>query len=173
MTLTELNKMSLVVAIWDSDSTSRDDYIAGVRISLKEVQYFQRKELLWIELQAQSDRLDGHVSYKIIDLLIRSVILIKKNKYIFNVAGSTGGQDYLWSGVRDLGPEDLQQPPRQLHREGPGAGRGDGREEDVPGPSVSITATDLYPSPQSSPGRRRPPRCRPTLPGCLRRRSRG
>ena len=63
MSLTELNKMSLVVAIWDSDSTSRDDYIAGVRISLKEVQYFQKKELLWIELQAQSERLDGHVSY--------------------------------------------------------------------------------------------------------------
>ena len=63
MSLTELNKMSLVVAIWDSDSTSRDDYIAGVRISLKEVQYFQRKELLWIELQPQSERLDGHVSY--------------------------------------------------------------------------------------------------------------
>ena len=66
MSLEELNKLSLVVAIWDSDSTSRDDYIAGVRISLKEVQYFQRKELLWIELQAQSDKLDGHVSYKIV-----------------------------------------------------------------------------------------------------------
>ena len=52
--------MSLVVAIWDSDSTSRDDYIAGVRISLKEVQYFQRKELREIQLQAQL--LDGHVS---------------------------------------------------------------------------------------------------------------
>ena len=63
MSLTELNKLSLVVAIWDSDSTSRDDYIAGVRISLKEAQYFQKKELLWIELQAQSERLDGHVSY--------------------------------------------------------------------------------------------------------------
>ena len=56
----ELNKMSLVVAIWDSDSTSRDDYIAGVRISMKEVQYFQKKELVWISLQAQL--LDGHVS---------------------------------------------------------------------------------------------------------------
>ena len=52
--------MSLVVAIWDSDSTSRDDYIAGVRISMKEVQYFQKKEQVWISLQAQL--LDGHVS---------------------------------------------------------------------------------------------------------------
>ena len=60
MSLEELNKLSLVVAIWDSDSTSRDDYIAGVRISLKEVQYFQKKELVWISLQAQL--LDGHVS---------------------------------------------------------------------------------------------------------------
>ena len=60
MSLEELNKMSLVVAIWDSDSTSRDDYIAGVRISMKEVQYFQKKEQVWISLQAQL--LDGHVS---------------------------------------------------------------------------------------------------------------
>ena len=63
----ELNKMSLVVAIWDSDSTSRDDYIAGVRISLKEVQYFQKKELVWISLQAQL--LDGHVSVRWTELL--------------------------------------------------------------------------------------------------------
>ena len=62
MSLEELNKLSLVVAIWDSDSTSRDDYIAGVRISLKEVQYFQKKELVWISLQAQL--LDGHVSVR-------------------------------------------------------------------------------------------------------------
>ena len=60
MALDELNKLSLVVAIWDSDSTSRDDYIAGVRLSMKEVQYFQKKELVWISLQAQL--LDGHVS---------------------------------------------------------------------------------------------------------------
>ena len=72
MSLTELNKMSLVVAIWDSDSTSRDDYIAGVRISLKEVQYFQKKELLWIDLQAQL--LDGHVSCgSNIDLMISNI----------------------------------------------------------------------------------------------------
>lgn len=58
MALEELNKLSLVVAIWDSDSTSRDDYIAGVRLSMKEVQYFQKKELVWISLQAQL--LDGH-----------------------------------------------------------------------------------------------------------------
>ena len=67
MSLDELNKLSLVVAIWDSDSTSRDDYIAGVRISLKEVQYFQKKELVWISLQAQL--LDGHVSVRWTELL--------------------------------------------------------------------------------------------------------
>ena len=67
MSLEELNKLSLVVAIWDSDSTSRDDYIAGVRISLKEVQYFQKKELVWISLQAQL--LDGHVSVRWTELL--------------------------------------------------------------------------------------------------------
>ena len=67
MSLEELNKLSLVVAIWDSDSTSRDDYIAGVRISLKEVQYFQKKELIWISLQAQL--LDGHVSVRWTELL--------------------------------------------------------------------------------------------------------
>ena len=67
MSLEELNKLSLVVAIWDSDSTSRDDYIAGVRISLKEVQYFQKKDLVWISLQAQL--LDGHVSVRWTELL--------------------------------------------------------------------------------------------------------
>ena len=33
----DLEKKSLVIAIWDKDSTSRDDYMAGVRIPLEEV----------------------------------------------------------------------------------------------------------------------------------------
>ena len=72
--------MSLVVAIWDSDSTSRDDYIAGVRISLKEVQYFQKKELVWISLQAQL--LDGHVSVRwteLLDIKLQTVCCSQEN----------------------------------------------------------------------------------------------
>jgi len=59
MSLAEINNKSLVVAIWDEDSTSRDDYLAGFRLSLKHVQYFQNTDKpVQINLQHQHD--DGH-----------------------------------------------------------------------------------------------------------------
>jgi len=58
MSLAEINNKSLVVAIWDNDSKSRDDYLAGFRLSLKYVQYFQSTGLVQINLQNQHT--DGH-----------------------------------------------------------------------------------------------------------------
>ena len=57
----DLVRKSLVVAIWDDDSTSRDDYLAGVRIPMEEVLFFDaNKGLVTLDLQAQLA--DGHVS---------------------------------------------------------------------------------------------------------------
>ena len=57
----DIVRKSLVVAIWDDDSTSRDDYLAGVRIPMEEVLFFDaNKGLVTLDLQAQLA--DGHVS---------------------------------------------------------------------------------------------------------------
>ena len=59
--VSDLGKKSLVVAIWDKDSRTRDDYMAGVRIPMEEVQFFDaRKGEVKLELQHQMP--DGHVS---------------------------------------------------------------------------------------------------------------
>jgi len=58
MSLDELNTKSLVIAIWDEDSKSRDDYMAGFRLNLQQVQYFQRRDLVCLNLQHQDQ--DGH-----------------------------------------------------------------------------------------------------------------
>jgi len=52
-----LDSMSLVVAIWDFDSNSRDDYMAGLRLSLKDVQFFKHKSK---EVTLLHQALDGH-----------------------------------------------------------------------------------------------------------------
>ena len=75
----DLEKKSLVIAIWDRDSTSRDDYMAGVRIPLEEVSVhvyslvytqtgfvqvdcfrYEIRDIVTLELQPQMS--DGHVS---------------------------------------------------------------------------------------------------------------
>ena len=56
----ELVRKSLVVAIWDDDSTSRDDYMAGVRLSMQEVQFFDAS-LGLVTLELQPQLADGHV----------------------------------------------------------------------------------------------------------------
>ena len=62
MNLSELVRKSLIVAIWDEDSDSKDDYMAGIRIDLQDVQYFdESKGVVEVMLQAQ-DPTDGHVS---------------------------------------------------------------------------------------------------------------
>lgn len=49
-----------MIAIWDEDSKSRDDYMAGIRISLKEVMFFDDMiSDVTVELQHQME--DGHV----------------------------------------------------------------------------------------------------------------
>eukprot|EP00091_Calanus_sinicus_P025320 TRINITY_DN9601_c0_g1_i1.p1 TRINITY_DN9601_c0_g1~~TRINITY_DN9601_c0_g1_i1.p1 ORF type:complete len:239 (-),score=56.25 TRINITY_DN9601_c0_g1_i1:583-1299(-) len=58
MSLDDLNSKSLIVSLWDEDSKSRDDYMAGVRLSLEHVQFFQHRGLVWLDLQHQG--FDGH-----------------------------------------------------------------------------------------------------------------
>ena len=64
MTLSDLVRKSLIVSIWDEDSDSKDDYMAGIRIDLQDVQYFDAsKGVVEVTLQPQ-DPTDGHVSLK-------------------------------------------------------------------------------------------------------------
>jgi len=58
MSLNDVVSKSLVIALWDRDSTSRDDYMSGVRISMRDVQYFT--EIKHVTLQTQHQDLDGH-----------------------------------------------------------------------------------------------------------------
>ena len=63
MNMTELSRKSLVIAIWDQDSTTRDDYMAGIRINLRDIHQFDfRKGLITVQLMAQ-DATDGHVGF--------------------------------------------------------------------------------------------------------------
>merc|ERR1719347_2359867 len=57
MSLSDINSKSLVVSIWDEDSSSRDDYMAGLRLSLKDVQYFKLRS---IEVKLLHQAMDGH-----------------------------------------------------------------------------------------------------------------
>jgi len=54
----DITSKSLVIAIWDKDSSSRDDYMAGVRLSLQDVQYFTMYNTVKLELMHQA--MDGH-----------------------------------------------------------------------------------------------------------------
>ena len=76
MSAAEVNSKSLVVSIWDKDTKSKDDFMAGVsdsitlrvliyillqvRISMQNIQYSQERSLFWISLRHQG--IDGHVS---------------------------------------------------------------------------------------------------------------
>jgi len=58
MDLGEVISRSLVIAIWDRDSKSRDDYMAGIRINLQDVQHFKKNYTARLELRHQE--MDGH-----------------------------------------------------------------------------------------------------------------
>jgi len=57
MDLQDIARKSLVVAVWDRDSTSRDDYMAGIRIDLRDIRSFEKREIN-VNLLHQDD--NGH-----------------------------------------------------------------------------------------------------------------
>ena len=77
MSMLDIASKSLVVAIWDEDSNSKDDYMAGVtylvkykhiqlcvsqiRLSMKQFQFFERRSVT-VALMHQAS--DGHVCIK-------------------------------------------------------------------------------------------------------------
>jgi len=74
MNMTEITSKSLVVAIWDDDSNSKDDYMAGFRVSMKEFQNFQNRSVLLNLLQQD---LDGHP----VEVSARSIFGIKTSNW--------------------------------------------------------------------------------------------
>jgi len=57
MDMQDIARKSLVVAVWDQDSTSRDDYMAGIRIGLRDIRSFEKREIN-VNLLHQDD--NGH-----------------------------------------------------------------------------------------------------------------
>ena len=59
--LKDITKTSLVISIWDEDSSSRDDYMAGITFPLEFVDNFRNlRKVVDIHLHAQE--MDGYVS---------------------------------------------------------------------------------------------------------------
>ena len=60
--LKDITKTSLVISIWDEDSSSRDDYMAGITFPLEFVDNFRNlRKVVDIHLHAQE--MDGYVSF--------------------------------------------------------------------------------------------------------------
>ena len=64
--LRDIASKSLVISIWDEDSSSRDDYMAGITVPLKNIDRF-RKLGVEVEIKLHFQEMDGYVS---IDILI-------------------------------------------------------------------------------------------------------
>jgi len=60
MSTHEIASKSLVIAIWDQDTHSRDDFMAGIRLSLEDVQFFTNWNTVTLNLMHQHT--DGHPS---------------------------------------------------------------------------------------------------------------
>lgn len=45
MDIHEIERKSIVVAIWDKDTKSKDDFMAGVRVGLQDVRIFEKREV--------------------------------------------------------------------------------------------------------------------------------
>ena len=59
--LKDITKKSLVISIWDEDSSSRDDYMAGITVPLKYVDRFKKLNTK-VEMQLHVQEMDGYVS---------------------------------------------------------------------------------------------------------------
>ena len=58
--LKDITKKSLVISIWDEDSSSRDDFMAGITIPLENLNKFTKLKNVLIKLHVQE--MDGYVS---------------------------------------------------------------------------------------------------------------
>ena len=59
--LKDITKKSLVISIWDEDSSSRDDFMAGITIPLENLNKFTKLKNVLIKLHVQE--MDGYVSF--------------------------------------------------------------------------------------------------------------
>jgi len=57
--LKDITKKSLVISIWDEDSTSRDDFMAGITVPLKNVDRFKKLNTE-VEIQLHVQEMDGY-----------------------------------------------------------------------------------------------------------------
>ena len=86
--------VSLIISIWDEDSDSKDDYMAGIRIKLNEVQYFENRGVVPVELEHQD--IDGHVCFLVSFEKVKFEICSLVNR--LNISGGEKCLDMLgWS----------------------------------------------------------------------------
>ena len=91
MKMTDLSRKCLVIAIWDKDSTTRDDYMAGIRINLRDIHQFDfRRGLVTVQLMAQ-DATDGHVGFFLYFDLTLNLIFSSLWRLMF----TTGGPEWI------------------------------------------------------------------------------
>ena len=64
--LRDIASKSLVISIWDEDSSSRDDYMAGITVPLKNIDRF-RKLGVEVEIKLHFQEMDGYVSIDILN----------------------------------------------------------------------------------------------------------
>jgi len=57
MDMLQISSKDLIIAIWDRDSHSKDDYMAGIRLSLADVRDFEKRE---INIELLHQEIDGH-----------------------------------------------------------------------------------------------------------------
>ena len=59
--LKDITKTSLVISIWDKDTKTRDDYMAGITVPLKYVDKFKKLDDV-VEIKLHVQEMDGYVS---------------------------------------------------------------------------------------------------------------
>ena len=59
--LKDITMKSLVISIWDEDRSSRDDYMAGITLPLKNVDRFKKLNTE-VEIQLHVQEMDGYIS---------------------------------------------------------------------------------------------------------------
>ena len=96
--LKDITKKSLVISIWDEDSTSRDDFMAGITVPLKNVDRFKKLNTE-VEIQLHVQEMDGYVSLFSKANLARSKVLFLQPKRL-----NDSEVEMLFGPLRPLNP---------------------------------------------------------------------
>ena len=90
--LKDITKKSLVISIWDEDSNSRDDYMAGITVPLKYVDRFKKLNTE-VDIQLHVQEMDGYVSLFSFKSFLCLIVICKDWKLVVQgIAVSDSGE---------------------------------------------------------------------------------